>query len=959
MPRIHQIFMKSQRLLIILLAIVAFILLLLIDGNYIFYATVRNEVEGVVLGASFGFSLILSMSFLVVGVFVWLYARNRQVASPVLGLCLSLGVAFTLQGRDPTNGWLDFLTGTSSSLSVIFLSAFLMIFPHNLLQLTEPHVSKLVSWLSRLYLWIISLSGAWMISLFFVSYVLMIKVSSWLYLSNCVYFSLAFVGIFFLLIYSYRISSLYRERQQILLFVGGVIIVAIPLLIFTVFPIALGMAPFNGRLTAATLCFFPLALGYSILRYQILIFDSYICKAVSIIFGVVVFATLTYVIVALGNIFLINPVLPHRNLYELLIVCLVTFLAPAVWWLAKMLSEKIFFREISRYRRLLVDSTMLTDETLEVRDAASLITAVAIRIFETAQVCVFVFDESREQYCLSPALVDNASDEARRSLLCALLQTLHVPERIHETRVDYLDTFLPAVQRLEAARRPLLISEVVRSVDDEPVGLERYLTSPSSLGEKEWLLAPIRAQGRMIGILVLGERGDQTYAGPELEVAQLLVTQFSTLLETARLYARTTRHTSLLNTLYSISSLPNSAFNTLQEAINTYTIVAAEATAAAAEMWLYDHRLQQLQLVAATGRGSSLVEQSLLSNVQSKDWMTYFFQGKRTFLEDDQAAVIPPCLPGRPISPFAWLPLQKNERFLGVLVVTYSHPHYFLREEMRALEMFASQCLVALENVQMTTELRATYERQKELDQLKDQFIMTASHELRTPLTTVLGYIELLDQYHEKLEAESRAEFIEKAQRGCDELSLLVSNIMDAGRVNLDTEVVHLRPIALLDALSHVLEIVEATLTGEQRSINVEIAKDLYVAADDVRLRQVLLNLISNALKYSPAGTPLLFSATSEQQQVIMSIRDYGPGVPPTDQQRLFERFVRLERDINSPVRGAGLGLFICRRLLDVMGGRIWLESSGLPGDGCIFSFALQLAPKKHAAETETVQLPV
>lgn len=258
--------------------------------------------------------------------------------------------------------------------------------------------------------------------------------------------------------------------------------------------------------------------------------------------------------------------------------------------------------------------------------------------------------------------------------------------------------------------------------------------------------------------------------------------------------------------------------------------------------------------------------------------------------------------------------------------------------------MFARQCAAAMENAQITIALRAAYERQKELDQLKDQFIMTASHELRTPLTAVQGYIELLSQFNDELSAETRTEFIEKAHRGCDELALMVGNIMDASRLQIEAERVHLVPVELASSVHHVMEILEAVTTREQRPVNLAISPGLSVMADELRLRQILLNLVSNALKYSPPGTTIQILALQGQGLVKVSVRDYGLGVPLEDQQRLFERFVRLERDINSPVRGAGLGLYITKRLVEAMGGRLWVESSGIPGEGSTFSFTLQRA---------------
>jgi signal transduction histidine kinase len=117
-----------------------------------------------------------------------------------------------------------------------------------------------------------------------------------------------------------------------------------------------------------------------------------------------------------------------------------------------------------------------------------------------------------------------------------------------------------------------------------------------------------------------------------------------------------------------------------------------------------------------------------------------------------------------------------------------------------------------------------------------------------------------------------------------------------------------------------------------------------------VRLRQVLMNLCTNALKYSPVHSPIGLSArvitehNQERDYAIISISDKGKGIAPEDQGRLFQRFVRLESDVNSPVRGSGLGLYISRRLIEAMNGKIWIESSGIPGEGSTFHVQLPLA---------------
>jgi signal transduction histidine kinase len=119
------------------------------------------------------------------------------------------------------------------------------------------------------------------------------------------------------------------------------------------------------------------------------------------------------------------------------------------------------------------------------------------------------------------------------------------------------------------------------------------------------------------------------------------------------------------------------------------------------------------------------------------------------------------------------------------------------------------------------------------------------------------------------------------------------------------------------------------------------------VRADPARLRQVLLNLTVNDLKYSYVGTPITFSARTVLDQIpsaIISVMDKGKGIKPQDQAQLFQRFVRLESDLNSAVRGSGLGLYISRRLIEAMVGKIWIESTGINGAGSTFHIQLPLA---------------
>src|SRR6266700_767061 len=167
----------------------------------------------------------------------------------------------------------------------------------------------------------------------------------------------------------------------------------------------------------------------------------------------------------------------------------------------------------------------------------------------------------------------------------------------------------------------------------------------------------------------------------------------------------------------------------------------------------------------------------------------------------------------------------------------------------------------------------------------------------------------------------------------------MIENVIDASRVQVQAENTKLTEVLLQDTISHVLKVLEPIVQREHRTIRVDVPDNLFVMAEDTRLRQVLLNLISNACKYSPTGTRVVITCNLDEQDVIVRVCDYGFGIEPEYQNRLFERFSRLEREINSPVRGAGLGLYICKQLVEAMGGRIWVESTGIPGEGSRFCF--------------------
>ncbi len=285
----------------------------------------------------------------------------------------------------------------------------------------------------------------------------------------------------------------------------------------------------------------------------------------------------------------------------------------------------------------------------------------------------------------------------------------------------------------------------------------------------------------------------------------------------------------------------------------------------------------------------------------------------------------------------------------------------------RAEEIVQLQQALVQQNQQRLAALEAekqialAYEQQRQVNQLKDQFMLHINHELRTPLTAVQGCVELLSMYNDRLTEEKRTLYCQTALASCEELSLLIDNVLDVTQLDQQDNLPRCTVLALAKVARDVIAHLDPRAVQDHQFL-VEIPEELSVWADLQFLRQVLRNLLANACKYTPARTSVTITATlycDELQapeappQICISVQDRGPGIPLAEQPLLFDKFVRLQRDHSGSIRGSGLGLFICRQLVEAMGGRIWVESTGVADAGSRFSFTL---PHTAPAASLTLQ---
>lgn len=263
-----------------------------------------------------------------------------------------------------------------------------------------------------------------------------------------------------------------------------------------------------------------------------------------------------------------------------------------------------------------------------------------------------------------------------------------------------------------------------------------------------------------------------------------------------------------------------------------------------------------------------------------------------------------------------------------------------LRSDGQALPVWAKLVRLAGPNpsdIRTIVYLRDIADRKK-IDEMKDEFIGLVSHELRSPLTVIIGAINTALSEGPRLSQEETRQLLHDAAIEAEQLSHLVGNLLELSRAQANRLFLHVEPVNLAKVVHKVLDTIERQ--SPKRRFVLDLPRRLTpVYADQLRLERILHNLLENAVKYSPRGSEIAVSAKQDSNRLIVSVTDQGPGISKEDQAKLFKPFLQLGNPILNHTKGAGLGLLVCRRLVEAHGGRIWVESE--PDHGATFYFTL------------------
>jgi GAF domain-containing protein len=470
------------------------------------------------------------------------------------------------------------------------------------------------------------------------------------------------------------------------------------------------------------------------------------------------------------------------------------------------------------------------------------------------------------------------------------------------------------------------------------------------------LLLPLVARDRVTGFVELWDsRSRRTFTEAEIALAQTLINPAAVAIDNAILFAETQRSISEMMLLYDIAVAAASTLELdtiLQSVVKTLQFRVLEKSVV--NIWLLDEAEKLLRLRAHAGEldGVALLESQRLD----EGLCGQAVQTGQPVLVNDSTQDLGREGFGPGVRSILCVPLAWGQRVVGVLQAVSLQEDAFSSHELRLLRTMAGNLAVAIENVRLFAQLKHSEEalmlrnqalerandRLQELDRLKSAFIASVSHELRTPLNSIIGFSEVvLDGLAGDVDPLAN-EYLGYIHDSGKHLLDLINDILDLSRMQAGRMALSLGKVDVMEVVEEARATLAPMIAKKQHTFIIEQEQPVpHIVADRFRLKQILLNLVSNACKFTQEGGHITVCARLTTPDTLrLDVADDGPGILLEDQAMIFEEF-RQSHTTRSG-EGTGLGLAITRRLVDLHGGRIWVES-GL-GDGATFTVLLPLA---------------
>ncbi len=472
-------------------------------------------------------------------------------------------------------------------------------------------------------------------------------------------------------------------------------------------------------------------------------------------------------------------------------------------------------------------------------------------------------------------------------------------------------------------------------------------------GFRSVLAVPLLRDGIAIGGIAVGRAEPGPFPASQIALLQTFADQAVIAIENVRLFteleARTTQLTRSVGELKALGDVGQAVSSTLDLETVLSTIVSRATQLAGMDggsIYEYDEAREEFYLHTADRLPDELVAAMRATPIRKGEGVLgrMAMTGEPVQIRDItdegsyQSRVRETLLKLGHRSLLA-VPLMRDNHLLGGLVVNRKTPGEFDAQVIALLQTFATQSALAIQNARLFREIEVKSRELATASQHKSEFLANMSHELRTPLNAIIGFSDVLSERLFGEMNEKQAEYVVDISESGRHLLNLINDILDLSKIEAGRMEIDPSDFNLATSIDHTLALVRER--AQRREITLHCAVDprlTTVHADERKVKQVLLNLLSNALKFTPEGGTIDVRATAHGDRTEIAVTDTGVGIAPEDQEAVFEEFRQVGATAKK-IEGTGLGLAISRRFIELHGGRIWVKSQ--LGAGSTFSFTL------------------
>ena len=473
------------------------------------------------------------------------------------------------------------------------------------------------------------------------------------------------------------------------------------------------------------------------------------------------------------------------------------------------------------------------------------------------------------------------------------------------------------------------------------------------------LAVPVLKGEELLGVMIIYHlEGVRPFTDKQIALVETFADQAAIAIDNVRLLDALRHRTDELGrsvgelqALGEVSQAVNSTLD-LETVLSTIVAKAVQLSGTAAgAIYGYDEQSREFRLRATYGMDQELIDSLTQRHIDLDDpnVAEVFEQREPTQVADlreEAASELNKIALRAGYRARMVAPLLRGEDIVGMLVVRRRTPGEFAKNTVDIIKTFAAQSALAIQNARLFHEIEDKSRQLEEASQHKSQFLANMSHELRTPLNAILGYTELMADGAYGEPSEKMLGILRRLEANGKHLLGLINDVLDLSKIEAGQLVLELSDYSVQDIAQTVRSTLEPLAADKKLAFKVEVAPQLPPGrGDGRRLTQVLINLVGNAIKFTDAGE-IAIKAEANNGSFYVSVRDTGPGVSAADQAKLFQEFQQADNAITKKKGGTGLGLAISKRIIEMHGGKIWVESQ--PGQGSTFSFTLPVVVEQQ-----------